>query len=187
MTVRTRQRGTAGLLIAMLSALLVLVAVTRASASTQVEAVPGLLIYMVDADGSVWRIGPDGTMTEFSDQGVNGTATDVALADDGKVYVTIVSPAEILQFAPDGTVADTWGAGTLNAPVSLTVDNTANAVYVADSGPAAVYKFTADGNPTPITIDGLVDPRGVAADPAGNVFVADHVTGSNTTTVYKLR
>ena len=57
MSVERLRRRAAGILVLLVSGLCVLVGVTRAAASAQVEAITGLLTYTADADGAIWRIG----------------------------------------------------------------------------------------------------------------------------------
>lgn len=117
----------------------------------------------------------------------------------GNIYVADTSSNTIRRIAPDGavtTLAGTPGVsgatdGTglealFNQPGGLAVDS-AGSIYVADTGNSTVRKITMAGAVTTLAglrgIAGLSDgvgssayfnqPRGLAVDGAGNVFVAD--------------
>lgn len=123
----------------------------------------------------------------------------VAVDGGGNVYVADGGNHTIRKIAPDGTVSTLAGtaqasgyanasgsAARFNTPWGLSVD-ASNNVYVADSGnhairritPAGVVTTVAGSPTTPGTQDGpaasarFEQPRGVAVDGAGNVYVAD--------------
>jgi len=133
--------------------------------------------------------------------------TGVAVDSSGNIFVTDYNNETIREVTPAGVVttlagfAGTWGntdgTGT-NAlffePTGISV-NSADTLYVVDSGNSTLRKITfSAGNWTSSTVAGLVGvsgsvdgtgtaaefyyPAGVAADGAGNVYVAD--SGNNT-------
>src|ERR1700759_3083932 len=99
----------------------------------------------------------------------------------GGVVTTLAGTAGI-----SGSVDGTGAAARFNGPSSVAGDSTGN-IYIADSGNSTIRKATADGGVTTLAgtagISGSVDdtgaaarfafPSGVAADGAGNVYVAD--------------
>ncbi|GAA4604952.1 hypothetical protein BJY16_005198 [Actinoplanes octamycinicus] len=183
MSVERLRRRAAGILVLLVSGLCVLVGVTRAAASAQVEAITGLLTYTADADGAIWRIRPDGDLTLLSDPDDNGPARDIAVGKDGFVYAVVADPAKVVRFAPDGATVD-WGSGQLTDPTGIDVDQTTGHVYVSDS--TGVHEFDDEGNETPVSIPGLVSAKGVAIDPAGVMFVADFNADTGHTTVRRV-
>lgn len=123
----------------------------------------------------------------------------VAVDGGGNVYVADGGNHTIRKIAPDGTVTTLAGtaqasgfangsgsAARFNTPWGLSVD-ASNNVYVADSAnnairritPAGVVTTVAGSPSTPGTQDGAVagarfdQPRGVAVDGAGNIYIAD--------------
>ncbi len=123
----------------------------------------------------------------------SGVATDLA----GNVYVAdtynnrirkITSTGQISTLAGSGSTGILNGTGiaaTFNSPTGVTVDAAGN-VYVSDSGNQTIRKIdpnaqvtTLAGNKTQGNINGVGvaadfnNPVGIAADAAGNVYVAD--------------
>src|SRR5689334_19734248 len=117
MSVERLRRRAAGILVLVISAMCVLVGVTRAAAWEkvepfgQVEAIPGLLAYTVDDSGTIYRVRPDGDLARVSDWMHNSPARDVAVGDDGYMYA-ISGFSPVIRYAPDGTTA-TFGWGQL--------------------------------------------------------------------------
>ncbi|HTR52766.1 MAG TPA: hypothetical protein VMJ10_18760 [Kofleriaceae bacterium] len=139
--------------------------------------------------------------------GVNArfsTLRGVAVAGSGIIYVADTAYSTIRAVTPAGAVttlaglaettgsADGVGSGArFNSPWDVAVDGSGN-VYVADYGNTSIRKVTPAGAVTTLagaynmigSADGLGSaarfdlPTGIAADAAGNVYVAD---GSNCT------
>lgn len=124
----------------------------------------------------------------------------LAVDGSGNVYVADGGNHVIRKITPDGTVSTLAGSALLpgtangtgsaarfNTPFGLAVDGSGN-LYVADSGNHVIRKVTAAGVVT--TVAGLSgsagsadgpsnlarfnQPRGVAVDAAGNLYVADY-------------
>ena len=123
----------------------------------------------------------------------------LAIDGAGILYVADAGNHTIRKITPDGVVSTLAGgalqSGFTNAtgtaarfatPFSIAVDGAGN-VFVADSGNNAIRKITAAGVVTTVAgaaaagaIDGPVSaarfsqPRGVAVDSGGNLFIADY-------------
>lgn len=112
------------------------------------------------------------------------TAEDVAVDSAGNLF--IASYNRVRKVAPDGTITTVIPPGDL-FPSALALDSAGN-LYIADGFKNRVRKMTKDGVVTTIAGDGspgsggdggrataaqLYNPRGIAVDAAGNVFIAD--------------
>jgi len=130
-----------------------------------------------------------------------GYATPCGVAVDGagNVYVANTDDATICKITPEGKCSvlagmsgnsgstdGAGGAARFNTPTSVAVDGAGN-VYVADNAASTVRKITPDGVVTTLAgkagstgrsdgtgADALFNsPRGITADAAGDVYVAD--------------
>lgn len=119
-------------------------------------------------------------------------AGNVYVADSGNHLIRKITPDGVVSTLAGsaqqaGLVDGTGGAARFSGPFGVAVDGSGN-VYVADSGNNAIRKITAAGVVTTVAgssgtagaVDGGVSiarfsqPRGVALDAAGNIFVADY-------------
>jgi sugar lactone lactonase YvrE len=128
----------------------------------------------------------------------------IALDASGNAYVADNNNSTIRKIAADGTVTTIAGtAGTVgwsdgqgaaasfDSPIGVAIDSSSN-LYVTDYGTDIVRKITPSGTVTTLAgtpkVSGSADgtgalaqfyePRGIAVDVQGNVFVAD--TGNST-------
>lgn len=155
-------------------------------------------VYVADsANGAIRKIPPDGTVTTLA-SGFNWP-NSVAVDSAGNLYVADTFDSTIRKITPDGTItilagnsrqsgsADGAGsAARFSWPRGVAVDSAGN-VYVADTDNFTIRKITPDGAVTTLAgssgnsgaNDGVGSaarfghPFGVAADSAGNVYVAD--------------
>jgi trimeric autotransporter adhesin len=135
-------------------------------------------------------------------QGLNDTTT-IAVDASGNLYLANQGGNNVLKVTPSGTVSVFAGAAStaygysgdnglatsalLNSPQGVAVDNSGN-VFIVDNGNNVIRKVntsgiitTFAGNGTtgytgdngPATSAGLGNPGAVAADSAGNIYIAD--------------
>ena len=147
-------------------------------------------LYVADAGNhTIRRIGPSGAVTTIAGAAgqagtVDGSAAtarfqspmDVAVDGGGNLYV--VAGNAVRKVAPDGTVSTIRPAGSITL-TAVAVDAAGN-VFVAEGtpfgSPGAVRKYSAQGQVLPWGPAGgsvsVPFPVGLAADVAGNVYVA---------------
>lgn len=129
-----------------------------------------------------------------------GSVQDVALDAAGNLYISDRDNHVVLQAAPDGTLIVFAGNGlpgfsgdqgqavnaSLRGPQGLVIDAAGN-LFVSDSADNRVRKVSPDGTITtvagtgvagfsgdgPATANQLNQPRGIAVDIAGNLYIAD--------------
>ena len=136
----------------------------------------------------------DGTITAAEFMGPSGVAGPDA---DGNIYVadqynnrirSISADGHVTTIAGDGIAGFADGQGSLArfcSPVALALDAAGN-IYVADECNHAIRKITRNGFVTTLAGNGsagnqngngsnarFYDPRGIAVDAFGNVYVAD--------------
>jgi len=108
---------------------------------------------------------------------------DVAIDNDGYVYVVNENNSLIQKFTADGQLVTQWGKegsgdGEMETPHGIAADNN-GCVYVTDTNNHRIQKFTADGQFVTRwgeegSGDGEFDrPYGIAADSTGYIYVAD--------------
>ena len=165
------------------------------------EAQPGGNLFTIAGNGNASYFGDGAAALRGSVNQPEGVAVDLA----GNIYIADTLDNVVRKVTTDGAIATIAGFGTpgfggdggpaiaakLNRPLGVAVDLQGN-VYVADTGNNRVRKIDGLGNISTVAGDGttdltpadgaatgqgLADPRGVAVDRAGNVFVAD--TGHN--------
>jgi uncharacterized protein (TIGR03437 family) len=132
-----------------------------------------------------------------------GQPEGIAAENSGNIYVADAAQNRVRKIAPDGTIQTFAGTGTagfagdggaataaeLNQPYGLALDRAGN-LYIADLGNARVRKVSADGTIQtvagggalsavnlgqggPATSAQLNEPRNVALDAAGNLYISD--------------
>jgi len=151
-------------------------------------------LYVGDVDaGTVQKITPANAVTVLVPG--NSSIKDpigLAVGRDGAVYVADADGGAVLKVAPDGGVAPlgklATGSSSANfsTPTSVAVDAAGNA-FVTNNGDNTILKITPGGSASVFagkagasgSADGAGDvarfatPRGIAIDPAGNLYVAD--------------
>jgi hypothetical protein len=148
-------------------------------------------VYVALANGTISKVAPGGTVTTFATQpppdffGTNSLTVD----GGGNVYASNWEEptgtwAGIEKFAPDGSGSTfVWGGVEMGG--GLACDKAGN-VYNADRGPDPgtdwIAEFAPDGTGSMIATSsgqGLSEPKSLAFDPAGNMWV------TNSETVYQ--
>jgi len=158
---------------------------------------PAGIISTVAGSGYVGSSGDGGPATSASLAGASGVAVDAA----GNVYIADHSNCRIRKVTPSGIISTVVGNGvwgfsgdgglaadaSLTGPEAVAVDAAAN-IYIADWGNNVIRKVnpsgiisTVAGNGTvgyfgdggPATSASLNWTAGVAADAAGNIYIAD--------------
>ena len=110
---------------------------------------------------------------------------DIAFDTDGNLFVTDVDNHRIQKFSPKGHCLSTFGTfgskpGQLNLPVGITIDDN-NQLYVTESGNRRVSVFSPNGDFICCFNgwggknggDRLCDPREIAFDNKGHLYVCD--------------
>lgn len=126
---------------------------------------------------------------------------NLALAQDGSVYVADTGNSRIVHLDAQGNVLGSWGsrtpdqqkppaAGTFNEPWGVAVDAQGN-VYVADTWNHRIQKFDGQGRfllewgTGGLSTEGkdrFWGPRGIAVGPNGNLYITD--TGNRRVVVF---
>jgi hypothetical protein len=157
-------------------------------------------VWVVGQDSdNVFRIAPDGTITEMLDATGDGLGNpldrplSIVVDSMDNVYVSGADSDNVFRITAGGAISvvlDASGDGLGNGfafPVfdSVALDGADN-VYVSGTASNNVFKITPGGVVTTIIDaagDGmgnpLLGPRGVAVDAAGNVYVATGLSGSD--------
>jgi sugar lactone lactonase YvrE len=162
----------------------------------------GVVSTLAGAAGSLGSADGTGSNASFtSPQGVAvDSAGNVYVADTGNYIIRKITPSGVVTTLAGlarnpGTADGTGNAARFFQPAGVTVDSAFN-VYVADTGNFTIRKITPSGVVT--TFAGLAgntgstdgtgnaarfnNPYGVAADSAGNIYVAD----TNNSTIRKI-
>jgi uncharacterized protein (TIGR03437 family) len=161
------------------------------------EAQPGGNLFTVAGNGNASYFGDGGQATLGSVNQPEGVAVDTA----GNIYIADTFDNVVRKVSTNGIITTIAGFGTpgysgdggpataakLNHPRSVAVDAAGN-VYVADTANNRVRKIdplgnistvAGDGSTTFVAADGvatqqgLTDPRGVAIDRAGSLYIAE--------------
>ncbi|XP_003391528.2 PREDICTED: E3 ubiquitin-protein ligase TRIM71-like [Amphimedon queenslandica] len=104
----------------------------------------------------------------------DGSATDVAVDNEGKIHVTIQSQHHVQVFSPDGkTHCDTYNhpSGNFNIPSSIAIDDEGYIFVLSSNG--YLHVLSPDKKQVKL-ISGLSFPWGVTLDKNGYIYVADY-------------
>jgi sugar lactone lactonase YvrE len=145
----------------------------------------------------VWKVSPEGLITTIQDRVKPfGVAADAA----GNLFMAVPDEGRVLKMTPEGTITTFAGTGRrsysgdggpatqaqLDGPQSLAVDGAGN-LFIGDDNNrvrrvspdgiittvAGTGKAGSSGDGGPATQAQLTWPLGMAADSAGNLFIAD--------------
>lgn len=137
---------------------------------------------------------PGGSSTVVTVADVGGSPDGVTVTDTGNIYITDIGSGDVKQVEEDGTVTviaslDTkLGKDTHPDGITSVTDGTGDILYVTDTGTGAgdgsVVKIDTGTGTVTTFVDSttLNTPTGIAADNAGNLYVADQGTGE----IYKI-
>jgi 4-amino-4-deoxy-L-arabinose transferase-like glycosyltransferase/sugar lactone lactonase YvrE len=112
-----------------------------------------------------------------ADEGLFNEPRDIAVDQEGNVYVADTGNRRIQKFDSQGEFLLAWSGGEAGfvEPLAVVVSSQGQ-VLVLDSEPGWVYRFTSDGEPLG-RFGGpeaqLFHPRGMAIDSQDNVYIAD--------------
>jgi sugar lactone lactonase YvrE len=147
---------------------------------------PAGIISTIAGSGSGGYAGDDGPATDAQLNWPTGLAADAS----GNLYIADTANGRIRRVSLDSGVITTVSAG-LHVAQGLAIDASGN-LYIADYSVLSddegdnvydgrILRMTASGATDTITPEGsgqgLLSPRGIAVDPAGNVYVADAAVG----------
>ena len=139
-------------------------------------------IYSINKEDCKLNIfNPDLTPSHsFGNKGCFAKPCDVAIDTKGMVYVTDCSKQEVLKFTSEGQYLTSIGSGgeqphKLGHPLGICIDSD-DIMYVADSGKHQIMMFTTEGEflgSFGSTKQQILQPRGVAVDKSGNLYMCD--------------
>jgi len=103
--------------------------------------------------------------------------TDVAVSDDGKIYIADSKHGEIKVLAQNGAFLFSFGEngsdkGQLNLPEGITLDRQNN-VYICDSMNGRIQKFDSQGNFLGLMNEGFKRPTSICIDSDDKFYVVD--------------
>jgi sugar lactone lactonase YvrE len=127
---------------------------------------------------TIFKFTPDGTGSTFGS--VPGQSLGIAFDAAGNLFASDATDSIIFKFAPAGASSVFVGPAaftSVQGPVGLTFDRSGNLWVTTEGnefGPGgdAILVFAPDGTESTFAT-GLADPRGIAFDPSGDLFVAE--------------
>lgn len=140
----------------------------------------GNLFVANQSSNSISEVTPGGTVSTFLDTGLdfpNGLAFDSA----GNLYIANGNGDSNITVVTPGGIPSTLNVTghPLNWPNGLAFDSAGN-LYVVNNHDPSVEKISTGGLGTVFATTGLSDPKGVAVDSSGDVWVADFDTNQVT-------
>jgi kumamolisin len=165
---------------------------SSALTTTLIVETPWYISTLAGDAGTSGLVSNTGTAAEFS------YPTGIAIDGAGNLYVTDLDNNVIRKVTPGGVVTTPYGslAGTsgyldasnnnalFDAPRDIAIDSTGSFLYVTDEGNELIRKITVStgavttfAGTTSQTNTIFIEPRGIAVDHSGNVYVAD--SGNN--------
>jgi sugar lactone lactonase YvrE len=127
---------------------------------------------------TIFKFTPDGTGSTFGS--VPGQSLGIAFDAAGNLFASDATDSIIFKFTPAGASSVFVGPAaftSVQGPVGLTFDRSGNLWVTTEGnegGPGgdAILVFAPDGTESTFATD-LADPRGIAFDPSGDLFVAE--------------
>jgi sugar lactone lactonase YvrE len=150
-------------------------------------------IRKIDTNGFIWTVAGNGS---FSSSGDGGQATNaslmfpqgVAVDKIGNLFIADLSNSNIRKVGTNGVISSLTGIG-LAQPSAMALDSAGN-LFIADMGNNRVREVSVNGAVGTVAGSGIVtnitgdggsatsasvgQPRGVAVDSTGNLYIADN-------------
>ena len=146
-------------------------------------------VYVGDGGtGEIYKIAPGGSATEMAIGGLSSSFPQALLTDvSGDLYIADGNSNKVYKLTPGATsVQDVTPNGfTLSSPSGLATDAEGD-LFVLDGFNLRIIEVPQGDpeNPYLVPITGLNTATNLAADPAGNLYVADVGTNSLTQIIY---
>src|SRR4029453_18212633 len=127
---------------------------------------------------TIFKVTPDGAVSTFGS--IPGQSLGIAFDAAGNLFASDATNSIIFKFTPAGASSVFVGPGAFTAvqgPVGLTFDRSGNLWVTTEGneggrGGGAILVFAPDGTERTFATN-LADPRGIAFDPSGRLFVSE--------------